>query len=248
VPDWARRIVGDARAMRQEIGALKHGLSGHLRIAAIPTARPIVASLTTPFRTRHKEVDFTILSRTSIEVLAMLENLAIDAGLTYLDNEPLGRVRAIALYDAASIEAAMAALPAGQALDRQTHAVHAAAFWHPGDGQPGRGVVAVREAVGRHNALDKLAGALARQGIAADDGRLLLSSRISVELVQKAAMLGAPVIVAVSAPTALAVRLAADAGITLIGVARSDGSEIFTHPERIAHPERIVLRAVENVA
>jgi DNA-binding transcriptional LysR family regulator len=98
VLDWARRIVGDARAMRQEIGALKHGLSGHLRIAAIPTALPIVASLTTPFRTRHKEVDFTILSRTSIEVLTMLENLEIDAGLTYLDNEPLGRVRAIALY------------------------------------------------------------------------------------------------------------------------------------------------------
>jgi DNA-binding transcriptional LysR family regulator len=98
VLDWARRIVGDARAMRQEIGTLKHGLSGHLRIAAIPTALPIVASLTTPFRTRHPEVDFTILSRNSLEVLAMLENLEIDAGLTYLDNEPLGRVRAIPLY------------------------------------------------------------------------------------------------------------------------------------------------------
>ena len=73
--DWARRIVGDARAMRQEIGALKRGLAGHLRIAAIPTALPIVASLTTPFRTRHPEVDFSILSRNSLEVLAMLENL-----------------------------------------------------------------------------------------------------------------------------------------------------------------------------
>ncbi len=98
VLDWARRIVGDARAMRQEINALKRGLAGHLRIAAIPTALPIVASLTTPFRTRHPEVDFTILSRNSLEVLAMLENLEIDAGLTYLDNESLGRVRAIALY------------------------------------------------------------------------------------------------------------------------------------------------------
>jgi DNA-binding transcriptional LysR family regulator len=98
VLDWARRIVGDARAMRQEIGALKRGLAGHLRIAAIPTALPIVASLTTPFRTRHPEVNFTILSRNSLEVLAMLENLEIDAGLTYLDNEPLGRVRAVALY------------------------------------------------------------------------------------------------------------------------------------------------------
>ena len=98
VLDWARRIVGDARAMRQEIGALQRGLSGHLRIAAIPTALPIVAALTTPFRTRHPEVDFTVLSRNSLEVLAMLENLEIDAGLTYLDNEPLGRVRAVALY------------------------------------------------------------------------------------------------------------------------------------------------------
>jgi DNA-binding transcriptional LysR family regulator len=98
VLDWARRIVGDARAMRQEIRALKRGLAGHLRIAAIPTALPIVASLTTPFRTRHPEVDFTILSRNSLEVLTMLENLEIDAGLTYLDNEPLGRVRAVALY------------------------------------------------------------------------------------------------------------------------------------------------------
>ncbi len=98
VLDWARRIVGDARAMRQEIGALKRGLAGHLRIAAIPTALPIIALLTTPFRTRHPEVDFSILSRNSLEVLAMLENLEIDAGLTYLDNEPLGRVRAVALY------------------------------------------------------------------------------------------------------------------------------------------------------
>jgi DNA-binding transcriptional LysR family regulator len=98
VLDWARRIVADARAMRQEIGALKRGLSGHLRIAAIPTALPMVAALTTPFRTRHPEVEFSILSRNSLDVLAMLENIEIDAGLTYLDNEPLGRVRAVALY------------------------------------------------------------------------------------------------------------------------------------------------------
>jgi DNA-binding transcriptional LysR family regulator len=98
VLDWARRIVADARAMRQEITALKKGLAGHLRIAAIPTALPIIATLTTPFRTHHPEVDFTIVSRNSLEVLAMLENLETDAGITYLDNEPLGRVRAIPLY------------------------------------------------------------------------------------------------------------------------------------------------------
>jgi DNA-binding transcriptional LysR family regulator len=95
---WARRIVGDSRAMRQEIDALRHGLTGRLRIAAIPTTLAMVASLTTPFRQRHPHVQFTILSRTSIEVLTQLENLEIDAGLTYLDNEPLGRVTAVPLY------------------------------------------------------------------------------------------------------------------------------------------------------
>jgi DNA-binding transcriptional LysR family regulator len=98
VLDWARRIVGDARAMRQEIAALRHGLTGRLRIAAIPTALAMTASLTTPFRQRHPNVQFTIASRTSIEVLEQLENLEIDAGVTYLDNEPLGRVSAVPLY------------------------------------------------------------------------------------------------------------------------------------------------------
>jgi DNA-binding transcriptional LysR family regulator len=96
--DWARRIVGDARAMRQEIKALKHGLTGQLRIAAIPTTLAMVAALTTPYRARHPDVRFTIYSRTSIEILTLLENLEIDAGLTYLDNEPLGRVNSVPLY------------------------------------------------------------------------------------------------------------------------------------------------------
>jgi len=98
VLDWARRIVGDARAMRQEVHALKHGLVGRLRLAAIPTALAMVETLTTPYRARHPEVQFTILSRTSLEILTDLENLEIDAGLTYLDNEPLGRVTAVPLY------------------------------------------------------------------------------------------------------------------------------------------------------
>ena len=97
--DWARRIVGDVRGLRQEINSLKDGLSGEIRIAAIPTVLGMVASLTTPFRARHPTVRFRIVSCTSIEVLGLLENLEVDAGLTYLDNEPLGKVRSVPLYD-----------------------------------------------------------------------------------------------------------------------------------------------------
>lgn len=95
---WARRIVGDARGLRQEIDALKRGLVGHIRIAAVPTALAMVATLTTPFHARHPNVRFTILARTSHEMLQLIENLELDAGLTYIDNEPLGRVTAIPLY------------------------------------------------------------------------------------------------------------------------------------------------------
>ncbi len=98
VLDWARRIVGDARAMRQEVQALKSGLIGHLKIAAIPTALGMVSALTTPYRAKHPHVKFTILSRTSMELLSTLENLEVDAGITYVDNEPLGRARSIPLY------------------------------------------------------------------------------------------------------------------------------------------------------
>jgi DNA-binding transcriptional LysR family regulator len=98
VLEWARRIVGDTRAMRQEVHALKHGLAGRLRIAVIPTALAMIEKLTTPYRARHPEVQFTILSRTSIEILTHLDNLEVDAGITYLDNDPVGRVTAVPLY------------------------------------------------------------------------------------------------------------------------------------------------------
>lgn len=98
VLDWARRIVGDSRALREEVNALKKGLSGHLRIAAIPTALPMVAALTTPFRARHPNVSFNIVSRTSISILSQIENLDVDVGITYIDNEPLGRVKSFPLY------------------------------------------------------------------------------------------------------------------------------------------------------
>ncbi|HVI28935.1 LysR family transcriptional regulator [Hansschlegelia sp.] len=96
--EWARRIVGDARAMRQDIDALKRGVVGHLRIAVIPTALPMVAQLTTPFRAKHPDVRFTILSSTSLDIGTALDNLEIDAGVTYLDNEPLGRVSAVPIW------------------------------------------------------------------------------------------------------------------------------------------------------
>lgn len=132
---------------------------------------------------------------------------------------------------------AMQALSPLQTLNQHTRSVHAAAFWHPR-----AGITLVREDVGRHNALDKLAGAIVSEGRSASDGAVLLTSRVSVEMVQKAAMIGAPVIVAVSAPTALAIRTADEAGITLLAIARDDGYGVFTHPRRVLLPEEAAPR------
>jgi DNA-binding transcriptional LysR family regulator len=97
--DWARRIVGDARAMREEIRGLKRGLSGHLRLAVIPTALPFVTELTVPFRTRYDGVRFSVLSLNSDSIMAQLENLEADAGITYVDTEPVGKFQTVHLYE-----------------------------------------------------------------------------------------------------------------------------------------------------
>lgn len=140
----------------------------------------------------------------------------------------LPKVNSDVRFDAAEIKSALAALPAAQVLNQQTRAVHGAGFW-----TTEQGLVAIAEDVGRHNALDKLIGGLRRKAIDLSSGMILLTSRVSVEMVQKAATAEVPVIVAVSAPTGFALKVAEAAGITLVAIARQDGFEIFTHPQRI---------------
>lgn len=120
------------------------------------------------------------------------------------------------------------ALRQHQPLHDQTHAVHAAGFL-----TPEQGLIAVREDVGRHNALDKLIGHLMQSSLDPASGAIVMTSRLSVELVQKAALAGCPVLIAVSAPTALAVRTAENAGLTLAAFARGGGFDLYSHPERI---------------
>jgi FdhD protein len=127
-----------------------------------------------------------------------------------------------------AVQAALAALDDAQTLGRMTRAMHAAALADP-DGN----LLLVREDVGRHNALDKLIGAALRQGLDLVGSFLVLTSRCSYEMIEKAAVAGVSVVVAISAPTALALRKAEEADITLIALARSDGHMVFTRPDRI---------------
>ncbi len=128
----------------------------------------------------------------------------------------------------AAVPAALADLEAVQALGRSTRATHAAAFCDV-DGR----VQLLAEDVGRHNALDKLAGAMAREGRDAGAGFVLVTSRCSFEMVEKAVRMGAGMIVAVSAPTDLAVRRAEESGLTLVALARPDGHMVFSRPDRL---------------
>ncbi len=141
--------------------------------------------------------------------------------------------RSEVLFRESDIIEAMQALGAGQVLNRETRAVHGAGFF-----LPGKGLLALREDVGRHNALDKLVGAVCRAGWKRSRGMVVVTSRLSVEMVQKAAILGSPLLAAISAPTALAIRTAEDAGLTLVGIARGNDFEVFTRSDRINGGER----------
>jgi FdhD protein len=143
--------------------------------------------------------------------------------------KPAADVRQVSVhFTAGDISSAMQALSANQPLNAETRAVHAAGFYIPG-----RGMIAVREDVGRHNALDKLIGHLARNGISGSEGAVIMTSRLSVELIQKTAKLGSGMLIGISAPTAMAIDMADRSGMTLVALARGEDYEIFTGSDRI---------------
>jgi FdhD protein len=142
---------------------------------------------------------------------------------------PLPRVSSGPRMTPDLIAAALSSFTSGQIMHRETGALHAAGFYVPGSG-----LLSLREDIGRHNALDKLAGDLAQRQVFGATGVVLLTSRVSVEMVQKTATLGAVTIIAISAPTALAIRAANEAGITLVALARADGFEVFSGDDRLA--------------
>ncbi len=135
------------------------------------------------------------------------------------------------VVDAVALRRALDEMRTRQSINAETGAVHAAAWASP-DGA----VQLLREDVGRHNALDKLIGALARAGTPAAQGFVVLTSRASYEMVLKSASAGVSLIVAISAPTSLAVDLADEAGITLVGFARNDRCTVYTRPARVRAP------------
>jgi FdhD protein len=183
------------------------------------------------------DVQVTLKDMTADALIARRRRMAgpVGCGLCGIESiEQASRpVRPVGSHDvrltAREIADAMSMLAAAQALNRQTRAVHAAGFY-----SPDQGLIAIREDVGRHNALDKLVGAVLLGGWAASLGAVVVTSRLSVEMVQKTAALGVPILIAISAPTALAIRTATAAGITLIGIARDEDFEIFTRPDRVS--------------
>lgn len=181
------------------------------------------------------EIDVTVRWERFAHILRARRNLSARSGCGLCGHEKLeDAVRPVPALTSRSqltvddLHSALAELQSLQPINARTGSVHAAAWVIPG-----AGIRAVREDVGRHNALDKTIGALARQGATFDSGFLLLTSRASFEMVQKAATVGIPTVVAISAPTTLAVRFAQACGMTLIGFARPHQHVIYAGAERL---------------
>ena len=193
------------------------------RVAVVKYARGIEAQLEIPADAAERlaERGRTLAGRTGCGLCGVE---VIDEAM----REPFP-VRTRTTVSRAALYRAGESLGASQPLNRDVNTIHAAA-WADADGA----VKVVREDVGRHNALDKVIGALLRTGADASRGILLVTSRASYELVQKAAAANVGILAAVSRPTALAVQLAEDAGITLVGLLRGASANVYSHPERIA--------------
>lgn len=193
----------------EELAVLRHGRGIELQMWLAPAAAARLAQ-----RRRHMAgpVGCGLCGLESLDE-ALRPPPPLDSGLT---------------VEAAALAGAAATLRRHQPLHDSVRAAHAAAFW-----QPGGGIRLAREDVGRHNALDKLAGAILAAGLDAATGAVVMSSRLSIDLVQKCCRLGAPILLALSAPTAAAVEMAAGAGLTLVALAGPERLTVFTHPERI---------------
>ena len=243
--------------------ALEGKLAAEVPVALVYNGRPHVVMMCTPADLEDFAVGFTVtegiagasdIRRTDvvkyargIEVQLEITAAAADAlasrgrqiagrtgcglcGVETIDEalREVAPVRSSVQFTTAAVARAGKALGDRQVLNADTHAIHAAA-WCDASGEP----QIVREDVGRHNALDKTLGALLREGRAAQEGFVVVTSRASYELVQKVAVANIPLLAAVSRPTALAVRLAADAGITLVGLLRGESGNVYTHPGRL---------------
>lgn len=193
-----------------------------------------ILSLDTIVADEGIECHMTLAAQNRAALQARRRRIAgpVGCGLCGMDSlkeaaRPVAAVLTQVPLAAGAIATAFQDMKRRQLLNNETHAVHAAGFFSSAQG------LLVREDIGRHNALDKLIGAAARDGVDAGAGAVLLTSRVSLDLVQKVAAFGCGILAAISVPTALAVRAAQDAGITLIAVARDDGFEIFSYPERV---------------
>jgi len=208
------RASGDIRDI--EIDATPHGIQ-----LAITIAPGALARLKDTRRARTGKTGCGLCG---------VDSLAWFARETGLADPRDGGAHGVALQLAPGVlHRAMDAMAARQRLHHATGAMHAAG-WADRDGA----LRTVREDVGRHNALDKLLGALARERVAADGGFVVVTSRASFEMVQKTARAGVALLAAVSAPTAMAVRLADQAGITLAGFVRGTRHVVYSHPQRLA--------------